>query len=75
MIEPSSDRQKWRAFAAVAAAQMAGVISLTGIFLALSPIAEDFGVTLRQVSWVVIIQSLTAFFLLSDSPSAASAWF
>ena len=38
---------------------MAGVVSFSGVFLALSPIAEDFGVTLRQVSWVAIIQSLT----------------
>lgn len=35
------------------------VMSFSIVFLALSSIADDFGVTLRQVSWVVIAQSLT----------------
>lgn len=35
------------------------VMSFSIVFLALSAIADDFGVTLRTVSWVVIAQSLT----------------
>ena len=35
------------------------VMSFSIVFLALSAIADDFGVTLRAVSWVVIAESLT----------------
>ena len=35
------------------------VMSFSIIFLGLSPIADDFGITLRAVTWVVISQSLT----------------
>ena len=54
--EPYAD--KWKAFSAIAVAFVTMVFSMTMVFVALSSIAEDFGVTLRAVSWVVIVQSL-----------------
>jgi EmrB/QacA subfamily drug resistance transporter len=53
------DGYKWRAFTAVAMSFVTMVMSTTMLFVALSSIADTFGVTLRQVSWVVIAQSLT----------------
>lgn len=53
-----SDRDKWRAFTAIAISFVTMVFSMSMVFVALSAIADDFGVTLRSVSWVVIIQSL-----------------
>jgi MFS family permease len=49
---------KWKAFVAIAIAFVTMVFSMTMVFVALSAIADDFGVTLRAVSWVVIVQSL-----------------
>ncbi len=50
---------KWKTFAAVGLSTVTMVMSFSIVFLALSSIAEDFNVTLRAVSWVVIAQSLT----------------
>ena len=50
---------KWKTFAAVGLSTVTMVMSFSIVFLALSSIAEDFGVSLRAVSWVVIAQSLT----------------
>ena len=50
---------KWKTFAAVGLSTVTMVMSFSIVFLALSSIAADFGVTLRAVSWVVIAQSLT----------------
>lgn len=50
---------KWKAFAAIAIAFTTMVMSMSMVFLALSAIAEDYGVTLRSVTWVVIAQALT----------------
>lgn len=50
---------KWRAFTAIAMAFVTTVMSMTMVFVALPSIADDFGITLRSVAWVVIIQSLT----------------
>ncbi len=59
---PSADQQavtdKWRAFTAISISFVTMVFSMSMVFVALSAIADDFGVTLRAVSWVVIIQSL-----------------
>ena len=52
------EAQKWRAFIAIAISFVTMVFSMTMVFVALSAIADDFGVTLRAVSWVVIVQSL-----------------
>jgi len=50
---------KWRAFAAIGVAFVTNVLAMSMVFVALPSIADDFGVTLRLVSWVVIAQSLT----------------
>ncbi|NQW16323.1 MAG: MFS transporter [Chloroflexi bacterium] len=53
------DNYKWKAFSAIGIALVTMVMSFSIVFLALSSISDDFGVTLRAVSWVVIAQSLT----------------
>ena len=55
---------KWRAFAAIAVYFITAVLSFTMVFLALPAIADDFDVTLRAASWVVIIHALTISALL-----------
>ncbi len=54
----SEDVHKWRAFVAIAISFVVMVFSMTMVFVSMDAIAEDFGVTLRAVSWVVIVQSL-----------------
>ncbi|MCP4222571.1 MAG: MFS transporter, partial [Actinomycetia bacterium] len=49
---------KWRAFTAIGIAFVTNVFAMTMVFVALPSIADDFGVTLRSVAWVVITQSL-----------------
>ena len=49
---------KWRAFTAIAIAFVTNVASMSMVFVALSAIADDFGVTLGAVAWVMIIQAL-----------------
>lgn len=49
---------RWRAFTAIAISFVTMVFSMSMVFVALSAIADDFDVTLRAVSWVVIVQSL-----------------
>ncbi|MDP6666263.1 MAG: MFS transporter [Dehalococcoidia bacterium] len=53
------DSYKWKAFAAIAVAFVTMVASMSMVFVGLSEIADDFGITLRAVSWVVIAQGLT----------------
>jgi MFS family permease len=53
-----ADPDRWKAFTAIAISFVTMVFSMSMVFVALSSIADDFGVTLRAVSWVVIIQSL-----------------
>ena len=53
------DSYKWKAFAAIGISLVTMVASASMVFVALSQIADDFGVTLRAVSWVVIAQGLT----------------
>jgi EmrB/QacA subfamily drug resistance transporter len=50
---------KWKAFTAIGVAFVTQVMSQSMVFVALSSIAEDFGVTLRAVAWVVVAQALT----------------
>ena len=47
------------AFAAIGVSFVTQVASQSMVFVALSPIADDFGVTLRAASWVVVAQALT----------------
>ena len=54
-----SDSYKWKAFTAIGIAVLPGVMSISMVFVALSSIADDFGVTLRAVTWVVIAEALT----------------
>jgi EmrB/QacA subfamily drug resistance transporter len=49
----------WKVFWTVAIALFAMVLDFSIVFLALSSIADEFEVTLRAVSWVVIISALT----------------
>lgn len=62
--ETASDRYKWVAFAAVGSFFLTSVFALTAVFLALPAIADDFDVTLKDVSWVVLIRSVTVSALL-----------
>ncbi|MBM4416295.1 MAG: MFS transporter [Chloroflexi bacterium] len=57
---PAADpRYKWKAFIAIAIAFVTQVTSMSMVFVALSSIADDYGVTLRAVAWVVVAQALT----------------
>jgi MFS family permease len=63
--DPSQDTTyKWKAFGAVAAYFVTSVLGFAMVFLALPAIADDFGVTLRAASWVVIVNTLTISALL-----------
>ena len=53
------DGHKWRAFGVIAISLVTMVLSMSMVFVALAAIANDFGVTLGAVSWVVIAQALT----------------
>lgn len=55
---------KWSVFAAVGLSYFITVMTTTLSILALRAIAEDFGVTLRTVGWVVIVESLVIAALL-----------
>jgi MFS family permease len=57
-LEPDSS-YKWKAFTAIGISFFTQVMSMSMVFVALSSIADDFGVTLRAVTWVVIAQALT----------------
>ena len=59
--DPDTDlsNYKWKAFAAIGVSFVTMVMSMSMVFVALSAIAADFGVSLRVVSWVVIAQALT----------------
>ena len=50
---------KWTAFTAIGISFVTQVLSQSMVFVALAAIADDFGVTLRAVSWVVVAQALT----------------
>lgn len=62
--EPATDRprwwqqSKWRAFVAIGSTYLLIVVSTAFSFIALPSIADDFGVTLKVVGWVVITESL-----------------
>ena len=53
-----SDSYKWKAFAAIGLSFFTMVMTMSMVYVALSAIADDFGVTLRAVSWVVIVEAL-----------------
>jgi MFS family permease len=50
---------KWWAFTAIGLSFFTQVMSMSMVFVALSSIADEFGVTLRAVTWVVVAQALT----------------
>ena len=54
----ADDGYKWKAFAAIGLSFFTMVMTMSMVFVALSAIADDFGVTLRAVSWVVIVEAL-----------------
>jgi EmrB/QacA subfamily drug resistance transporter len=56
---PYDDSYKWKAFIAIGISFVTQVMSMSMVFVALSAIADDFGVTLRAVTWVVVAQALT----------------
>ncbi|MCP5029821.1 MAG: MFS transporter [Actinomycetia bacterium] len=49
---------KWRAFIALGISMVTAVMTMSMVFVALAAIADDFEVTLRAVSWVVIVEAL-----------------
>ncbi len=55
----TQDNYKWKAFWTVALALFVMVMDFSITFLALSTIADEFNVTLRSVTWVAIVSSLT----------------
>ncbi len=61
-----SDRpaRKWLAFATIGLSLVTIVFASTMVFVMLDAIAADFGVTLRSVGWVVIVDSLIVSALL-----------
>lgn len=58
------DLYKWKAFGAVGSFFVTAVLAMTMVFVVLPAIAEDFDVTLRSASWVVIAYALTISALL-----------
>ena len=54
----SDDNYKWKAFAAIGLSFFTMVMTMSMVYVALASIAEDFDVTLRAVSWVVIAEAL-----------------
>ena len=61
-VEPGQDQDgsyKWKAFTAIGISFVTQVMSMSMVFVALSSIADDFGVSLRAVTWVVVAQALT----------------
>ncbi len=56
---PENAWYKWRAFWAVGLSLVTMVMSFSIVFLALPAIAEDFGITFKEASLLVIAQSLT----------------
>ena len=56
---PENAWYKWRAFWAVGLSLVTMVMSFSILFLALPAIAEDFGITFKEASLLVIAQSLT----------------
>ena len=57
--EITDDNYHWKVFWTVAIALFAMVLDFSIVFLALASIADEFGVTLRAVTWVAISSSLT----------------
>jgi MFS family permease len=57
-LAPLSHRKKWLGFSAIAVSLVTMVMSLSMIFVTLSAIPSEFGVSLRVVSWVMISQAL-----------------
>lgn len=55
---------KWQAFLALALSFFTTVMAMSMVFVLLAAIAEDFGVTLRAIGWVVIVESLIVSALL-----------
>ncbi len=51
-------QSKWRAFGALGFSYLILVLAMSLSFLTLPAVAEDFGVTLKAVGWVVITESL-----------------
>ena len=56
---PGGGSYKWWAFTAIGISFFTQVMSMSMVFVALSSIADDFGITLRAVTWVVVAQALT----------------
>lgn len=63
-MRPSQPAYKWVAFAAVGSFFVTAVLALTMVFVALPAMAEDFDVSLRAASWIIIAPALTISALL-----------
>ena len=56
---PGNSQNPWIPFTAIGISLVTMVASMSMTTVALSDIADHFGVTLGSVSWVIIIQGLT----------------
>jgi MFS family permease len=52
------DNYKWKAFAAIGISFVTMVMTMSMVFVLLDSISEEFDVTLRAVSWVLIVEAL-----------------
>ncbi len=68
------DGYKWRAFGAIALSFFTMVMTMSMVFVALSAIADDFGVSLRSASWVVISEALVISALLLPMGDSPTSW-
>lgn len=67
----NSKPNKWTAFSAIGVSLVTTVMSMSMVFVSLPAIADDFGITLRSVGWVVIINSLVISSLMLPMGRAA----
>jgi MFS family permease len=57
-MPPDRPANKWLAFATIGLSLVTIVMATSMVFVMLDAIAADFGITLRSVGWVVIVESL-----------------
>ena len=62
---------KWTAFGAIGVSLVTTVMSMSMVFVSLPAIADDFGITLKAVGWVVITNSLVISSLMLPMGRAA----
>ncbi|MFT5530998.1 MAG: MFS family permease [Candidatus Poriferisodalaceae bacterium] len=74
MTEHVSDATyKWQAFGAIGLSFVTNVMTMSMIYVMLESISEDFGVSLRTVTWVVIVEALVISSLMLPMGRVADA--